>query len=70
MENVVHGLTIGAVLGALAVVSVHRANASQERMLQIGDPSNVACSVTVHESVWPDLNRIGIYRWVAACEQN
>lgn len=37
-------------------------------IITIGQDNIPECQVHVRKSVWGEMNRMGIYRWVVACE--
>ncbi len=41
-------------------------NVLAETEIQIG--TQEPCSTTVHLTAWNEMNKLGIYRWVAECE--
>lgn len=40
----------------------------QDAIIHIGEPGVNNCSVDIDISVWDAMNKLGIYRWVVACE--
>lgn len=44
-----------------------RQSVINETILTVGQPG--PCSTQVHLSVWKNMNQLGIYRWVIACEE-
>jgi hypothetical protein len=39
----------------------------RETMIEVGQTEG--CTAKVSLSAWSDLNRLGVYRWVVACEE-
>ena len=59
------GILLGAVMGATLAPSYEAQGPL--RPLRIGQ--NYPCIVEIDQSVWAQMNRIGVYRWVVACEK-
>ena len=45
-----------------------RTDAVASVMVHVGKDGPGRCSVDIHLSTWETMNRLGIYRWVSACE--
>ncbi len=60
---------VGAAVAVPAVIYLNTPDEAYDPVIRIGgDDFGGRCSVDIHLSTWPDMNRMGVYRWVAACE--
>lgn len=54
------GLVLGSLIGANQQTTVS--------VIRIGQGG--PCTVDIDTTVWPEMNEMGVYRWVAACEKS
>lgn len=47
-----------------------RQNVINETIIRVGEPGDGPCSVDIPLETWDEMNQIGIYKWIVACEES
>ncbi len=67
MDIFVAGCLVGFSFG-LVLMALTPLPEPEDQEITIGQKGSV-CSVDINASVWAEMNKAGVYRWVVACEK-